>query len=297
MDRQHHGAISLNDYLDPQYANHISVELESSSIFFRLPRELRDEVYSFAFGTDSIGSWHGNLRILVPQTGRPYNRLEGLPNWMRTNKPFLKESLHCITRDREVVIKGHKSMFASRIPSERANKSMLLLTHVRLIIKLPEFRLSRRTESICSLDDFRRINVYLANLLQILKSLKTRPYITLELAFCFFLPDEREESYLSRCIKSARESGLEGLCDKAVVTLRYRSKEPSLIRNGKMEISLSEALEVVKKHAENFLKKGDIDVKNVRSLVREMPPPPLSIEVVELSIKQEVKTDRDKLAI
>ncbi|KAI0583794.1 hypothetical protein TUN199_07720, partial [Pyrenophora tritici-repentis] len=66
-------------------------QLSTTSSFFRLPRELRDQIYDYAFGEIGTKFRTRNMYILARRESREMR--QGLPNWLRTNKQICYEAL------------------------------------------------------------------------------------------------------------------------------------------------------------------------------------------------------------
>ncbi|KAF2833760.1 hypothetical protein CC86DRAFT_400364 [Ophiobolus disseminans] len=67
------------------------------SPFFRLPRELRDEIYKYALGSEPSIMTHGQSVVLVtrgtPDREDAATRTRSLPSWLQNSKTICSEAL------------------------------------------------------------------------------------------------------------------------------------------------------------------------------------------------------------
>jgi hypothetical protein len=129
--------------------------LKIESALLRLLREVRDQIYSLAIGTDTLTIRHDDL-ILEGVNSR-YGKLngkaeglEGLPSWLRTCKQICSEALQVVGQtytfelqsDRRQRLAARDRKLRSLGPRPRAPPNLLAINRevLRLIVISPRFR-------------------------------------------------------------------------------------------------------------------------------------------------------------
>jgi hypothetical protein len=104
----------------------------TGSALLRLPREIRDHIYSLALGTDTLLFRHDDLTLEGVSNiyGRLYRNaegLEGLPQWLQTNKQICSEALQIIAQTYRFEIQIQHVIYLDRLIQLPAPPNPLVL--------------------------------------------------------------------------------------------------------------------------------------------------------------------------